>query len=433
MLSTRSFPRAIVHFDADSFFASVEQSLDHTLRGKVVVTGGERGAATSVSIEGKKVGLYRGMTLKEMKRLCPEVIIVPGDYTAYSIYARRMYSIVREFTSDVEEYSIDECFADITGLRAKYHMPYEGIALMIKERLQADLGITFGVGLGPNKTLAKIASKINKPDGFASIPAKNAHTILAYVPIGTVWGLGYATSLRFEKLGIKTAFDFAEKEEWWLKLHAVSKPYRDIWLEMHGHYVRPLSKSVHDSIGSILHSRTFKPTSDKQTLISALAHNIEGVCIKARSHSVKGKTCRFYLKTQEFTYAGKNLSMSIPLNDPREFMRLVEMHFNSVYEVGTIYRATGFGLYSITPDTAMTPDLFGESARVASTSSIFVAIDALNKKYGRNTIHLGASHAAHKREHVLKKERDTRGRQKPRLDIDHRKKSFNIPYLGTVH
>ncbi len=293
MLSTRSYPRAILHFDADSFFASVEQSLDHTLRGKVVVTGGERGAATSVSIEGKRLGLDRGMTLQEMRRVCPDVVIVPGDYTAYSIYAQRMYHIAREFTPEVEEYSIDECFADITSLRATYRKPYEEIALMMKERLQTELGLTFGVGLGPNKAIAKIASKLNKPDGFAAIPAKRIHEFLAKVPIETVWGIGFHTALRFEKLGVKTALDFALKDEDWLKQQAVSKPYRDIWLELRGHFIRRLGTGRDDLMGSILQSRTFKPTREKQVLLSALAKNIEGACAKARRHGVKAEVLPF--------------------------------------------------------------------------------------------------------------------------------------------
>ncbi|MDB4991882.1 MAG: polymerase, partial [Parcubacteria group bacterium] len=391
MLSTRSFPRAIVHFDADSFFASVEQSLDHTLRGKVVVTGGERGAATSVSIEGKKMGLYRGMTLQEMKKICPDVVIVAGDYTAYSIYAKRMYHIAREFTPDVEEYSIDECFADITGLRTKYRTSYEGIAQMIQERLHTELGITFGVGLGPNKAIAKIASKYHKPAGFTAIPGKDIHKYLKEIAIGDIWGVGFSTSLYLEKLGVKTALDFALKDEAWLTQNKMSKPYRDIWLELRGHFIRKLKTDEDELMGSILQSRTFTPTADRQIILSALAKNIEGACAKARRHGVKAKICRFYLKTQEFRYAGKNLNMSIPLSDPREFLRLVEEHFNSVYIVGTVYRATGFGLYSVVPDSAIMPDLFGDSARVAGESPLLGAMDKLNKKYGRHTLYLGTS------------------------------------------
>jgi nucleotidyltransferase/DNA polymerase involved in DNA repair len=432
MFSTRSFPRAIVHFDADSFFASVEQSLDYRLKGKVVVTGGERGAITSVSIEGKKLGFGRGMSLIEIKKACPDVVIVPGDYTAYSIYAKRMYHIAREFTPHVEEYSIDECFADITGLRAKFRMPYEKIALLMKERLETELGITFGVGLGPNKAIAKIASKYRKPSGFTAIPAREIHTYLKDMPINNIWGVGFSTGLYLEKLGVHTALDFALKDDSWLKDHKISKPYRDIWLELRGHYIRSLNTGEDDLMASILQSRTFFPTKDRQAVFSALSKNVEGACAKARKHRVKARLCRFYLKTQDFIYAGKNLTMSIPLNDPREFMRLISEHFNSVYVAGTEYRATGFGMYGIVPDGAVMPDLFGESARVENESSLLKAMDRINHKYGRHTLYLGASAQALSLEGERIRKRNTQKRKKLALDVDHKKKTLNIPYLGVA-
>lgn len=432
MKSAHSFPRAIVHVDADSFFASVEQTLDHTLRGKVVVTGGERGAATSVSVEGKKLGLYRGMTLREMKRICPDIVIVPGDYTSYSIYAQRMYHIAREFTQEIEEYSIDECFADITGLEEKYGTSYAGIALRIKDRLENDLGITFGVGLAPNKTLAKIASKRNKPAGLTILPLEEVPGLLKETPIGSLWGMGFRTSFHLEKRGVHTAFDFMEKDDGWLRDNKMSKPYRDIWLELQGHFVRTLGVGQEGQMGSILQSRTFTPTSDRHVIFSALAKNIEGACAKARRHSVKAKTCRFYLKTQDFSYSGKNLSMSIPLSDPREFLRLVESHFRSVHVVGTVYRATGFGLYSILPENIAMPDLFGESVRVAKEASILNVVDRLNKKYGRHTLYLGASAQALTREAEAIVRRKFRKKNTLALDIDHRKKTINLPYLGVA-
>jgi len=430
MAAKRPYPRAIVHFDADSFFASVEQSLDYTLRGNVVVTGGERGAATSVSVEGKRLGLARGMTLQEMRRRCPDLVIVPGDYTAYSIYAHRMYRIARRFTPNVEEYSIDECFADITGLDEALGIPYEGIARAMKDRLQTELGLTFGVGLGPNKAIAKIASKVNKPDGFAAIPVAQIPRFLETLPISSVWGVGFHTALRLEGLGVLTALDFARKDDDWLKEHAMSKPYRDIWLELRGHFVRPLSTDADDVMGSILQSRTFAPTTDRQLLLSALAKNIEGACAKARRHGVRARTCRFYLKTQEFRYAGKNLSMSAACVDPREFLRLVEAHLDSVYEPGTLYRATGFGLYAITPDAKTIPDLFGDSARMERESGLLRAMDRINKKYGRHMLHLGASATALARETETFARKKMRKRAKPALGVDYRKKSLAIPHLG---
>ncbi len=433
LLSTRSYPRAIVHFDGDSFFASVEQLMNHELRGKPVVTGGERGAATSLSYEAKRMGVRRSMTMREIKKLCPDVVIVASDYLSYSIYARRMYAIVRSFTPDVEEYSIDECFADITGLRQKYRMPYEQITKMIQDKLKADLGLSFSAGLGPNKSLAKIASKYRKPAGLTCIPAKEAHLFLKDVRVGSVWGMGGSTSLYMEKLGVHTALEFAQKDAHWLEMNRISKPYRDIWTELRGGFVKQLNTASDDSMGSIMKTQTFTPpSSDRAFVLSQLARNIEGVCVKARRHGVRGRTCSFYLKTQDFTYSGLSLELSLPLADPREFMRLVEAEFDRVFEEGVLYRATGFTLRSITADHAVMNDLFGDSERAETKSRILETVDGLNHKFGSNTVHFASSFTARRDSDAHQEMRARRARAKIALPIERRRKSLNIPYLGIV-
>jgi DNA polymerase-4/DNA polymerase V len=116
-LTLRSFARAIVHIDADAFFASCEQAVNPKLKGKPVVTGKERGIASAVSYEAKARGVKRGMTIREVQQLCPDAIHLPSDYETYSLFSQRMFAIVRRYTPDVEEYSVDECFCDLTGLR----------------------------------------------------------------------------------------------------------------------------------------------------------------------------------------------------------------------------------------------------------------------------------------------------------------------------
>ena len=161
-LTLQSFPRAIVHIDGDAFFASCEQSRRPTLQGRPVVTGKERGIAASMSYEAKARGVTRGMRLSEIRKLCPEAVILPSDYETYSLLSQRLFAIVRRYTPDVEEYSIDECFCDLTGLRRPLRMSYEGIAERIKHDLDTELGFTFSVGLSPTKVVAKIASEVEK-------------------------------------------------------------------------------------------------------------------------------------------------------------------------------------------------------------------------------------------------------------------------------
>ena len=120
-VSIASFPSAILHMDADAFFASVEQALNPSLRGKPVVTGKERGIIACANYQAKALGIKRGTPLFQARRICPSLVILPSDYESYSLFSRRMFNILRRFTPTVEEYSIDEAFADITGLRRTYH------------------------------------------------------------------------------------------------------------------------------------------------------------------------------------------------------------------------------------------------------------------------------------------------------------------------
>ncbi len=158
-LTLHAFPRAILHVDGDAFFASCEQSRRPQLQGRPVVTSKERGIAASMSYEAKARGVTRGMRLADIRKRCPDAVILPSDYETYSLLSTRLFAIVRRYTPEVEAYSVDECFADLTGLRRPLRMSYFQMAAQIKKDLDSALGFTFSVGLAPNKVVAKIASK----------------------------------------------------------------------------------------------------------------------------------------------------------------------------------------------------------------------------------------------------------------------------------
>ena len=130
-----SFPRAIVHIDGDAFFTSVEQSMIPSLKGKPVVSGQERGIIACASYEAKALGIKRGVSLWDARKACPHLIVLPSDYESYSLYSKRMFEIMRRYTPTVEEYSIDEGFADLTGLRRVHRMSYEQIARSMQKAI----------------------------------------------------------------------------------------------------------------------------------------------------------------------------------------------------------------------------------------------------------------------------------------------------------
>lgn len=418
------YPRAILHFDGDAFFASVEQQLDYRLKGRPVVTGGERGCVTSLSYEAKAHGVMRSMPMREVKRICPEVVIVPGNYTAYSLFARRMYEIVRTYTPYVEEYSIDECFADITGLEKRFGMSYADIARMIKARLEEELGLTFGVGLAGTKTLAKVASKHHKPAGFTEIPHSAIDAFLRNLSAGSVWGLGGRSSLKLLGLGVTTAREFVQKDDAWLLAHGFGKPYREIRLELLGTSVKPLVTESDGRIGSIMKTHTFRPTRNREAIYAEFSKNVEAACVKARRHGVKARALSFFLKSQEFMYYGRQLVLPVPLHDPRDMLRAVEDLFDEVYDADTLYRASGITLRSLVRDEGRTFDLFGEEAgHDARRKDLLSALDRVNGRYGKHTLVLASSMQAIPQ---------VRTRPGPRLPKGFKGKSLSIPYLGTV-
>ncbi len=299
-LTLSSFLRAVIHIDGDAFFASCEQSRDHSLMGKPVVTGKERGIAASMSYEAKARGVTRGMRLFEIKRLCPDAIILPSDYETYSLLSKRLFSIVRRYTPDVEEYSIDECFCDVTGLRRVLRMSYPEMAQRIKRDLDTELGFTFSVGLAPNKVLAKIASKWQKPSGFTAIPGPDIHRFLSQLPVHKVWGIGSNTAALLAKHRVTTALDFARKDEVWVKKW-LTKPFYEIWQELNGRCIFPLITEEKSTYQSIQKVKTFTPPScDHAFVFSQLSKNIENACIKARKYKLAAKAAVIMLKTQAF-------------------------------------------------------------------------------------------------------------------------------------
>lgn len=426
-----SYPRAIVHFDGDSFFASVEQAKDWRLRGKPVVTGGERGAATSLSIEAKRLGLTRGIPMQEIRRLCPEAVIVASDYTAYSIYAKRMYAIAKTFTAKVEEYSIDECFADITGLEESRGMSYEEIAQAIKDALEESLGITFGVGLASTKTLAKVASKRNKPAGFTPLPRERIEDVLSDTEIYDIWGLGGALSGRLRGLGVMSALDFVRKPDAWLKEHGFGKNTRDTWLELQGYAVLGIASGTHAKPHSVMTTRTFTPpSSDREFILSQLSKNAEVACAKVRRIGMKATALSFYLKTQEFTYHGVQLDLPVATDTPLEILACIRERFDEVYAVGIPYRASGVTLRSLKTADAVTPDLFGKYEVEEERGETFRALDSVNRKYGRNTVYLGSSMQAFTTPEAGYRKKAANAFL-PASSAG--KKSLNIPYLGIAH
>ncbi|MFW9804726.1 MAG: DNA polymerase IV [Candidatus Thorarchaeota archaeon] len=390
-LTIRSWPQAILHLDADAFFASCEQAIHPELRGKPVITGKERGIVAALSYEAKAKGVKRGMRLFEAKKACPGVIVLPSDYETYSLFSVRMFEILRRFSPDVEEYSIDEAFVDLTGLRRTFHGSYGMIAGQVQEAVEKELGITVSVGVGLSKVLAKIGSKHRKPHGLTIMPGRDIHTYLGKLPLESVWGIGPNTTAYLRKFGLRTALQFARKDEGFIRKH-LSKPYLEIWHELNGRSVYPVVNESKSAYQSISKTRTFTPPSDDEMFIFAqLAKNLENACIKARRHRLAATRLIVFLRKQDFRETGVEMKLSHPSAFPSELFEPLQEGFQHVYLRKALYRLTGVVLAGLVPENRVQYTLFDDAVRIEKLANIYRGVDRLSARYGKHTVQHAAS------------------------------------------
>ncbi len=204
--------RKIIHVDMDAFFASVEQRDRPELRGKPVIVGGrpeERGVVAAASYEARKFGVHSAMPTAQALRLCPRAILIPGRMGYYAEISRQIREILYAFTPLVEPLSLDEAFLDVTGSERLFGGA-EQIAREIKRRIREEVKLTCSVGIAPNKFLAKLASDLNKPDGFVVVHPSKIVDFLENLPVSRLWGVGPATEERLRARGISTIGDLQQ-------------------------------------------------------------------------------------------------------------------------------------------------------------------------------------------------------------------------------
>ncbi|HEX7165927.1 MAG TPA: DNA polymerase IV [Acidimicrobiales bacterium] len=196
----------ILHADLDAFYASVEQLLDPSLRGKPIAVGG--GVVLAASYEARSMGVTSGMSGWRAKRLCPDLRFVGGHFRDYTRLGDEVVAVFHDFTPFVERISIDEAFLDVAGARGLFGSPTD-IAVAIRRRVRDEIGLPISVGAARTKHLAKVASQVAKPDGLVVVDPAEETRFLHGLPVGLMWGVGPVTRERLASVGIRTIGDLA--------------------------------------------------------------------------------------------------------------------------------------------------------------------------------------------------------------------------------
>src|SRR6185295_13624522 len=196
----------ILHVDMDAFYASVEERDDPSLVGKPVIVGVTaegRGVVAAANYEARKFGVHSAMASVRANRLCPHAVVIRPRMDHYAAVSRKIREVFERFTPVIEPLSLDEAFLDATGSEPLFG-PSAEIGRKIKQLIWGELKLVASVGVAPNKFLAKIASDLQKPNGFVVVDPSRIQEFLDPLPVGRIWGVGKVTGQVFDRLGIKT-------------------------------------------------------------------------------------------------------------------------------------------------------------------------------------------------------------------------------------
>ncbi|MBI2438230.1 MAG: DNA polymerase IV, partial [Lentisphaerae bacterium] len=287
------------------------------------------------------------------------------------------------------EYSIDEGFADISGLRRVFRASYQDIARRMQSDIQQELAITVSVGLSLSKSLAKLASEFRKPAGFTAVRGRHIHLFLQHTTLEKVWGFGPNTVHLLTKHGLKTAYDFAVQPEAWAQ-RLLGKIGRELWRELRGEAVYPVCPEEKSSYASISKCKTFTaPSAEREFVYAMLIRNLESAFIKLRRHRLRALALTVILRARDFSQTGLEAALSRATAATQEAAPLVKTLFERVFQDAQEYRATTVVLGKLEPDELEQPELFEDRLRIDKLAQVSRAIDAINERFGKHTLSLG--------------------------------------------
>jgi DNA polymerase IV len=298
----------ILHADLDAFYASVEQRDDPRLRGRPVIVG--MGVVLAASYEAKARGVRTAMGGRQALLLCPQAIVVPPRMSAYSEASKAVFEVFHDTTPLVEGISIDEAFLDVGGLRKISGTPEE-IAVRLRQQVRQRVGLPITVGVARTKFLAKVASRVGKPDGLLVVPPERELEFLHPLPVEMLWGVGEVTAGKLHRWGIRTVGEVAELREG--ALVSLLGPAAGRHLHALAHNRDPRPVRVGRRRGSIGSQRAlgFRPRSQEE-VDGILAGLVDRVTRRMRAADRLGRTVVLRLRFADMSRATRSHSVPRP-------------------------------------------------------------------------------------------------------------------------
>jgi DNA polymerase IV len=388
----------ILHADLDAFYASVEQLLDPSLRGKPIAVGG--GVVLAASYEAKAFGVQGGMPGRRARELCPQLVFVQGRFEEYRRLGDAAIGVLDDYTPLVERISIDEAFADVRGCTHLFGSPAE-IATTVRRRVREEVGLPISVGVARTKHLAKIASQVAKPDGLVVVDPEGELAFLHDLPVELMWGVGPATKLRLAAAGVETIGQLARTSPRALQrligIAAGEKLSALAWNRDPREIVtRPRARSA--GAQSALGRRPATP----HVWRPALAHLADRIGARLRAKSLAGRTVTVRVRFADLRAVTRSVTLDAPVaatatlteiaeelvrtalaDHPEErYLSLLAISVSHLTKDPTLQLELGFGL----AQEARRPGTRSGLARHAADR----AIDRIRDRFGWKAIGYGA-------------------------------------------
>lgn len=375
---------SIAHMDCDAFYASVEKRDNPELADKpVIIGGGRRGVVSTACYVARIRGVRSAMPMFKALDLCPDAVVLRPRMQVYADVSRQIRAMMEDLTPAIEPLSLDEAFLDLSGTARLHGAPPAVMLARLVRRMRDELGLTGSIGLSHNKFLAKIASDLDKPQGFSVIGKAETQAFLRPRPVRLIWGVGAAAQADLDKAGIRTFDDLLRWDKTDLVARFGSMGER-LWHLARGEDMRRVTRNA--PMKSISNETTFsEDTSDPDILDGHLWRMCEKVADRAKAKGLAGRVVVLKLKRSDFSLVTRRLSLSDPTQIADRIYRVARGLFEQL-PGGRAYRLLGAGISDLVP--ADQADRGGDllDPQAGPRAAAERATDAIRARFGEDAI-----------------------------------------------
>ncbi len=380
----------ILHADMDAFYASVEIRDRPELASRPVAVGGparSRGVISAANYVARRYGVRSAMPTVTARKLCPQLVLLPGRMARYVEVSAQIRAIFHRYTPLVEPLSLDEAFLDVTASEKLFGTAV-AIGKRIKDEIRNELGLTVSIGIASNKFVAKIASDIEKPDGFVYVGAGQVQAFLDPLPVERIWGVGKVTAGALHRLGIKTIAQLRRQS-----LPAMQELFGQhgahLWELAHGRDARHVIPD--QDARSLSHETTFaQDIEDSEVLLARLLELTEQVAMRLRRQHLKSRTVSLKIRFYDFSTLTRALTLDVATDNTRDLWQAVRDVFETrLPRPLPPVRLIGMGVSGFDNESEATAqgDLFAPPcAEMPVPTAIDAVTDTVNERFGARTL-----------------------------------------------